>query len=207
MINVLTLVLKVLTLCATLRIKLYAHETLNRIRRFSLGAFLVMASMLFWITGFVLFFLALFFYFAGNLELVFPGVWTAVISMGSGLVITVAGIWIMKKKSRQSAYIPGDIGEKNIGKEFSETFICETIKLIDNLIAGFKIKRESESQGTKEDTKKDAQKGSSWLNVLLIFVLGFIAGVIVSSIKRKTDQSGNIPEPHVDDKPNGTDQK
>jgi hypothetical protein len=207
MINVLTQVLKVLTLYATLQIKQYAHETLNRVRRFSLGTFFVMASMVFWIIGFILVFLALFFYFAGNLYLVFPGVWTALISMGAGLVITASGIWIMKKKSRQSANTTGDVYEKHLGKEFSETIICEIIKLFDNLVAGFKKQGESEGQEPKEDAKKDAQKGSSWLNVLLIFVSGFIAGVIVSSIKRKTDQSGNIPDPHVDDKPNGTDQE
>ena len=92
------------------------------------------------------------------MSLVFPGVWTAVISMGTGLVITASGIYIMKKKSPQSAYITVSIDEKYIGKEFSETFICETKKLIDNLIAGFKTKGASEGQGTKEDTKKGAQK-------------------------------------------------
>lgn len=207
MINVLKQILKVLALYATLQIKLYARETVNRIRRFFLGTFLVMTSMVFWIIGFILVFLALFFYFAGNLDLVFPGVWTALISMGAGLVIAAAGIWIMKKKSRQFVHITGGGDEKHIGKEFSETFICETIKLIDSLVAGFKKQGESEGQGTKEDDKKDVQKGSAWLKVFLIFISGFIAGVIVSSIKRKTDQSDNIPEPHVDDKPKGTDKK
>lgn len=127
--------------------------------------------------------------------------------MGVGLVITATGIWIMKKKPCQSANITGDVDEKHIGKEFSETFIRETKNLIDSMAAGFKKQGESEGQGTKKDGHRDGQKGSSWLNVLFIFVLGFIAGIIVSSIKRKTDQSGNIPETHVDDKPNDTAQK
>jgi len=207
MINILTQALKVLTLYATLQIKLYAHETLNRVKRLSLGTFFVMISMTFWLIGFMLVFLVLFFYFAGNSDLIFPGVWTAVISMGVGLVITVSGIWIMKKKPGQSTNIPRDGAEKHIGKEFGETFIRETKNLIDSMVAGFKKQGESEGQGTKEDAKKDDEKGSSWLNVLFIFVLGFIAGIIVSSIKRKTDQSGGIPETHVDDKPNGTAQK
>ncbi len=155
-----------LTLYATLQVKLYTHEALNRVKRFFLGTFFVVVSFVFWLIGFILLFLALFFYFAGKPDFVLPGVWTALISMGVGLVITIAGVWIMKKKSHQSANIPEDGAKKHNGKEFGETFTSETEKLI-----------------------------------------GFIAGIIVSCIKRSTDQSGNISDVHSDDKPNGTAQK
>lgn len=207
MMNILTQALKALTLYAALQMKMYTHEALNRVKSFSLGTFFVMISFVFWLIGFILLFFALFFYFAGKPDFVLPGVWTALISMGVGLIITISGVWIMKKKSHQSANIPEDGDEKQIGKEFGETFTSETEKLIDTMAAEFKKHVDSIFQGKKEDGKKDDQKGSSWFNAMLIFVIGFIAGIIVSSIKRTTDQSGNISDVHSDDKPNGTDQK
>ena len=207
MMNILTQALKALTLYAALQMKMYTHETLNRVRRISLGTFFVVVSFVFWLIGFILLFLALFFYFAGKPDFVLPGVWTALIGMGVGLVITISGVWIMKKKSHQSANISEDDAEKQSGKEFGETFTGETEKLIDTVAAEFKKHVDSIFQGGKEDGKKDDQKGSSWLNAMLIFVIGFIAGIIVSSIKRATDKSGNIPEAHSDDKPNGAAQK
>ena len=71
----------------------------------------------------------------------------------------------------------------------------------------FKKSVDSVFQGKKEDGKKDDQKGSSWFNALLIFAVGFIAGIIVSSINRATDQSGNESDVHNDDKPNGAAQQ
>ena len=207
MMNILTQALKALTLYAALQMKMYTHEALNRVKRFSLGTFFVMISFVFWLIGFILLFLALFFYFAGKPDFVLPGVWTALIGMGVGLVITISGVWIMKKKSHQSANISEDDAEKQSGKEFGETFTGETEKLIDTVAAEFKKHVDSILQGGKEDGKNDDQKGSSWFNALLIFVIGFIAGIIVSSIKRATDKSGNIPEAHSDDKPNGAAQK
>ena len=138
MINILTQAVKALTLYAALQVKMYTHETLNRIKRFSLGTFFVMISFVFWLIGFILLFLALFFYFAGKPDFVLPGVWTALISMGVGLVVTISGVWFMKKKSHQSANIPEDGAEKHNGKEFGETFTSETEKLINNMAAEFK---------------------------------------------------------------------
>ena len=207
MINILTQALKALTLYAALQMKRYTHEALNRLKKFSLGTFFVIVSFVFWLIGFILLFLALFFYFAGKPDFVLPGVWTALIGMGVGLVITISGVWIMKKKSHQSANIPEVGAEKHNGKEFGETFTSETEKLIDTMAAEFKKCVDSLFQGRKDDGKKDDQKGSSWFNAMLIFVIGFIAGIVVSSIKRTTDQSGNISETHVDDKPNGAAQK
>ncbi len=207
MINILTQALKALTLYAALQMKRYTHETLNRVRRISLGTFFVVVSFMFWFIGFMLLFFALFFYFAGKPDFVLPGVWTALISMGAALVITVSGIWIMKKKSRRSANIPEDGAEKQSGKESGEAFAGETEKLIDTMAAEFKKHIDSIFQGGKENGKKDDQKGSSWFNTILIFVIGFIAGIIVSSIKRATDQSGNIPDAHSGDKPPGAAQK
>ena len=207
MMNILTQALKALTLYAALQMKMYTHDALNRAKRFSLGTFFVLVSFVFWLMGFIVLFLALFFYFAGKPDFVLPGVWTALIGMGVGLVITISGVWIMKKKSHQSANIPEDGAEKQSDKEFGETFTGETEKLINNMAAEFKKSIDSVFQGGKEDGKKDDQKGSSWFNALLIFVIGFIAGIIVSSIKRATDKSGNIPEAHSDDKPNGAAQK
>jgi hypothetical protein len=202
MINILKQALKALTLYAVLQMKMYTHEAMNRVRRFSLGAFFVIISFVFWLIGFVLLFLALFFHFAGKPDFVLPGVWTALISMGVGLVITISGVWMTKKKSHQSANILEDGAEKQSDKEFGETFTSETEKLIDTMAAEFKKCVDSLFQGRKDDGKKDDQKGSSWLNAILIFVIGFIAGIVVSSIKRTTDQSGNISETHSNDKPN-----
>jgi len=207
MMNILTQALKALTLYAALQMKMYTHETLNRVRRISLGTFFVVVSFVFWLIGFILLFLALFFYFAGKPDFVLPGVWTALISMGVGLVVTISGIWIMKKKSHQSANIPEGGAEKHSGKEFGETFAGETEKLINTMASEFKKSVDSVFQGKKEDGKKDDQKGSSWFNALLIFAVGFIAGIIVSSINRATDQSGNESDVHNDDKPNGAAQQ
>lgn len=204
MINILAQALKLLTLYATLQAKKYTHETLVRVKRFSLGAFFVMISIAFWLIGFILLFFALFFYFAGKPEFVLPGLWTALIGMGVGLVVTISGVWLMKKKSRPSANIPEDGTEKQSGKESGETFTSETEKLIDTMAAEFKKGIDSVFQGGKEDGKKDDLKGNSWFNAMLIVVIGFIAGILVCSIKRTTDQSGNIPDAHANDKPNGT---
>ncbi len=183
-----------LTLYAKVQIKLYAYETMNRVRRFSLGAFLALTSMVFWLIGFVLIFLALFFYFAGNSDLVVPGIKTAIISMGIGIAVTASGIWVMKKKSHCYANSTGDVNEKHTGKEFSETFLHEAKKLIDDLLAGFTKQEKSGAREAKEADIQGKQKGLSWLQVLLLFALGFIAGIVVSSIKRKTDTSEDTPE-------------
>src|SRR3990172_4827803 len=119
--NVLTQALKALTLYAALQIKMYTHETLNRVRRFFLGTFFVVISTAFWLIGLILLFLALFFYFAGKPDFVLPGVWTALISMGVGLVITISGLWVMKKKSHPSPSLPDDGAEKQRGRESRET--------------------------------------------------------------------------------------
>ena len=108
----------------------------------------------------------------------------------------------MKKKSRPFTNMPEDGAEKQSGKESGETFTGETEKLIDAIASEFKKCVDSVFQGGKGDGKKDDQKGSSWFNTMLIFVIGFIAGIIVSSIKRATDQSDNIPETHSDDTSN-----
>lgn len=205
--NVLTQVLKALTLYAALQVKMYTHETLNRVKSISVGTFFVVVSFAFWLIGFILLFLALFFYFAGKPDFVLPGVWTALISMGVGLVITISGIWIMKKKSHPSANIHEDSAEKQSSKESGQTSAGETEKLIGTMAAEFKKHVDSIFQGGKEDGKKDDQKGISWFNTLLIFIIGFIAGIIVSSIKRATDQSGNISETHGNDKPPGAAQQ
>lgn len=205
--NVLTQVLKALTLYAAVQIKMYTHETLNRIRRFSLGTFFVVISLAFWLIGLILLFLALFFHFAGRPDFVLPGVWTALISMGVGVVITVSGIWIMKKKSHPSPNIPDDGAEKQRGGESGETFTGETEKLIDTMVAEFKKRLDSLFHGKKDDDKKDDQKGSSWFNAILIFVIGFIAGIVVSRIKRITDTSANTSAARSDDKPNDTDKR
>ncbi len=202
MVNILTQALKALTLYATLQIKMYTHETLNRVKRISLGTFFVVVSFAFWLIGFMLLFFALFFYFAGKPDFVLPGVWTALISMGAGLVITISGIWIIKKKSHQSENIPDGGAEKQSSKESGEMFTGETEKLIDTMAAEFKKHVDSIFQGGKEDGKKDDRKGSSWFTAMLIFVIGFIAGIIVSRIKTTTDPSGNTSETHCNDKPN-----
>lgn len=205
--NVLTQALKALTLYAALQVKMYTHETLNRVKSISLGTFFVVVSFAFWLIGFILLFLALFFYFAGKPDFVLPGVWTALISMGVGLVITFSGIWLMKKKSHQTANIPEGGAEKQSSNESGETSTGETEKLIYTMAAEFKKHVDSIFQGGKEDGKKDDQKGSSWFKALLIFAVGFIAGIIVSRIKKATDQSGNVSDVHNDDKPNGAAQQ
>ncbi len=200
--NVLTQALKALTLYAALHIKTYTHETVHRVKRISVGTFFVAVSAVFWLIGFMLVFFAIFFYFAGKPDFVLPGVWTALISMGTGLVITASGIWIMKKKSHPFINMPSGGADKQSGKESGETFTGETEKLIDTMASEFKKHVDSIFHGGKEDGKKDEQKGSSWFTALLIFVVGFIAGIVVSGIKRTADQSGNIPEPRSDDKSN-----
>lgn len=194
MTHLLTRALKVLTLYATVQIKLYAYEILNRVRRFSLGAFLALTSLVFWLIGFVLIFLALFFYFAGNVDLVVPGIKTALISMGTGMAITASGIWIMKKQSHRYAYSSGDAKEKHPGKEFSETFLQEARKLIDDLLAEFTKQEKSGDREAQKAGTKGEHKGISWFHVVVLFALGFIAGIVVSSIKRKTDPSEGTPE-------------
>ncbi len=196
-----------LTLYATVQLKLYANEILNRVRRFSLGAFLFLTSIVFWLTGFMLILLALFFYFAGNSGLIFPGVKTALISMGVGLAGSASGIWIMKMKSSPFVSITTDADKKNRGKEFGETFLHETHKLIDNILAGLNNQEGSGGRETKENDTIVTQKCISWLNVLLLFVLGFIAGIMVSGIKRKTEQPDGKQESRAGDKPNDTDRK
>ncbi len=207
MTNILTQTFKALALYGAFKVKMYTHEALNRAKRFLLGTFFVMMSFVFWLIGFMLLFLALFFYFAGKPDFVLPGLWTAFIGLGVGLAITTSGVWIMKKKSRPSAKTPEDGAEKQSGKEPGETFTSETENLIQTMAAEFKKQLDSIFQGKKEDGKKDDQKGSSWFNAMLIFVIGFIAGIVVGGIKRTTDQSGNIPDAPTDGKPNGTDQK
>lgn len=193
--HLLNQVSRMFTLSVSSLIQRFADEALKRVKRFFLGVFLFLVSIVFWLTGFILIFLALFFYFAGNPDLVVPGVKTAIVSMGVGLAVTVAGIWLLKKKKfRKSANAMGSSEENNLVRELLEAFFQESKKVIDAILAGCKKEERPGGQGAEANDTNGAQNGLLWLKVLSLFVLGFITGMIVKSIKRKPQQSKDTPD-------------